>query len=678
MSAGKAALDRFAKWRSTPPAVSLQIVLLVFLGSLFIQRQGWLQFLEFRAYDSFIRLQTKAATSDPIVLIEMTEEDIHDPQLDWPVHDTTLAELFRKLEADGPAVIGFDIWRDLTVPKNGSDIHVLNDVLLTYSNILVIFTTGTQIGAPAVLKTNADRIAFNDNFLVDVEVDKTIPKVRRSALFSTSDTGQNFDAFPFAVATYYLKGKGIAPAPDPTDERGFLLGKARIRDLGSSDGPYVGAASDHFFQILLDFKCPEDFTRFSFVDVLTGKVPVGALKDKILIVGTNTKSVFDERVTPLHRDHRGMEVQAMVITQLLRMALDGEKPVRVLRDWQEDAWMLFWALVGGAVGYRVRSPWRFGPESMGCLVALAGIVWLAFSNGWWLPLAAPAMAYVPAALLVTSYNAYQQRSMRNVLMKLYSRHVSKEIAESIWENRESFLQGQRPLAQKLVVTVLFTDLKGFSTISERMEPARLYEWLNGYLGAMAQVIQEHGGVLKQFTGDGILALFGVPVPHTTTEAQAKDATAAVRCALALGRRLVELRRDWQAAGLPPVSMRAGLYTGEVAAGSVGSDDRFEYAVIGDVVNTASRLESYDKTLADPDLLPNRCRILIGAPTHDLLGGRFESREIGLLEVKGKANKVPVFQILDEKRESSSDEPNRSAPQVVSGTGPTASAESASR
>ncbi len=81
--------------------------------------------------------------------------------------------------------------------------------------------------------------------------------------------------------------------------------------------------------------------------------------------------------------------------------------------------------------------------------------------------------------------------------------------------------------------------------------------------------------------------------------------------------------------------------------------RSEYAVIGDVVNTAWRLESYDKTLADPDLLPNRCRILIGAPTHDLLDGKFESKEIGLLEVKGKANKVPVFWILDEKENAAS-------------------------
>jgi len=111
---------------------------------------------------------------------------------------------------------------------------------------------------------------------------------------------------------------------------------------------------------------------------------------------------------------------------------------------------------------------------------------------------------------------------------------------------------------------------------------------------------------------------------------------------------VELVAEWQDMNLPAVSMRAGIYTGEAAAGSIGSDDRFEYAVVGDVVNTAARLEAYDKSLADPDKEPLRCRILIGSPTHDLLDSSFSTREIGLLEVKGKVNKVPVFQVLGER------------------------------
>ena len=647
MSAGTRAVKWFFKWKSSPRIVSLLIVLFVFCCTLIVRHFGWLQFLEFQAYDFFLRHQPKAASSDPIVLVEMTEADIHSPSLDWPIYDDKLAELLRKLEADQPAVLGLDIWRDIPVPKNGVGIHEFNQVLQAHSNIVAIFTRGTRIGPPAILKSNLDRIAFNDNFIIDDKVESTIPKVRRSALFVNSPSGENFDAFPFRLATLYLQGKGIEPQPDPSDAKSFRLGKARFRPLQPDDGAYVGAATGEF-QILLDFKCPDHFTRYSVGDALSGKIPPGALRDKIVLVGINTQSVFDERVTPISRAQRGIELQTMTVNQLLRMALDGEKPLQFLNDWQEDAWVFLWCLVGGAIGYRVRSPWRFGPESLACLFAIGGIAWLAFSHGWWIPVAAPAVAYAPTALLVTSYIAFQQRSMRAVLMKLYSRHVSKEIAESIWANRESFLDGQRPLAQKLVVTVLFTDLKGFSTISEKMQPAQLYVWLNGYLGAMAQVIQNYGGVLKQFTGDGILALFGVPVPHTTRDQQASDATAAVKCALALGQRLVELRREWQEAGLPPVSMRAGIYTGEVAAGSVGSDDRFEYAVIGDVVNTASRLESYDKSLADPDLLPTRCRILVGAPTHDLLDAKFLSIEIGLLEVKGKANKVPVFHILGEK------------------------------
>src|SRR5262249_24465012 len=203
MSAGKTSASGLAKWKLAPLQVSSLIVLLVFLCIFFIQRQGWFQFLEFQTYDFFIRQQPKAASTGPIVLVEMTEADIHSPSLDWPIYDDKLAELLRILEADQPAVIGLDIWRDMPVPKsNVVGIAAFNQTLQTRSNIVAMFTLG-GIAPPEILKSNPDRVAFNDNLIVDYSIDHTIPKVRRSALFAQSKS-ESFDSLPFKLALVYL------------------------------------------------------------------------------------------------------------------------------------------------------------------------------------------------------------------------------------------------------------------------------------------------------------------------------------------------------------------------------------------------------------------------------------------------------------------------------------------
>src|SRR6266540_5550229 len=145
MSATTRAVKWLFKWKSSPRVVSLLIVLFVFCFTLIVRRFGWLQFLEFQAFDFFIRHQPKAATSDPIVLVEMTEADIHSPSLDWPIYDDKMAALLRNLEADQPAVIGLDIWRDNPVPKNGVGIQEFNQVLQAHSNIIAIFTRSNAL-----------------------------------------------------------------------------------------------------------------------------------------------------------------------------------------------------------------------------------------------------------------------------------------------------------------------------------------------------------------------------------------------------------------------------------------------------------------------------------------------------------------------------------------------------
>src|SRR5262249_38899511 len=153
---------------------------------------------------------------------------------------------------------------------------------------------------------------------------------------------------------------------------------------------------------------PEDFVRYSVSDVLAGKVPEGALREKIVLIGINAKSVFDERVTPLDPRHPGVEVQSLIILQLLRWALNGEKGLSYPSEWQEDVWLLVWCLLGGLVGFKVRSPWRFVAAILLSMLLLAWTAEKSFALDCWIPLATPALAFLPAAGLVTSYISFQE------------------------------------------------------------------------------------------------------------------------------------------------------------------------------------------------------------------------------------------------------------------------------
>jgi adenylate cyclase len=229
-------------------------------------------------------------------------------------------------------------------------------------------------------------------------------------------------------------------------------------------------------------------------------------------------------------------------------------------------------------------------------------------------------------------------------MQLFSKQVSPDIAEAIWEQREELLAGQRPRSQKLIATVLFTDLEGFSTTSEKMEPALLMDWLNEYMEGMATAVMAHQGVIEKYIGDSIMAVFGVPLARATQDEIRIDARNAVCCALAMGRKLIELNAHWRERGLPTCGMRIGIHTGALVAGSLGSVDRQEYTVIGDSVNTASRLESFDKQWVDPEMPGNPCRVLISDATHRLLGSEFQTLRVGTMTLKNKKEPVTIHRV----------------------------------
>jgi adenylate cyclase len=229
-------------------------------------------------------------------------------------------------------------------------------------------------------------------------------------------------------------------------------------------------------------------------------------------------------------------------------------------------------------------------------------------------------------------------------MQLFSRHVSKEIAEVIWEQRDHFMNNGRPRSQKMTVTVFFSDLKGFTTMSEKMDPQELIDWLNTYMEAMTRAIMDHGGVIDDYAGDGIKANFGVPLPRKNDDEVRMDAVNAISCAMAIEQELHRLNDVWNRKGRPAMGTRVGIFTGSVVTGLLGSSDRLKYTTVGDTVNVAARLESYDKEVGKDAV----CRILIGDTTLRYLDNRFRTESIGEVSLKGKEEKISVHRVLCEE------------------------------
>ncbi|MGO9611194.1 MAG: CHASE2 domain-containing protein [Verrucomicrobiia bacterium] len=604
---------------------------------------GMFQGAELRVYDTFLRWRAKNAPDDPrIVLIKITENDISNPKLgDWPLWDADLARLLEILEKQGPTAIGVDMYRNLPVPKNGSQLTRLNDVLLSNNNIICIWNPGDAqhhgIAPPPALKPYPERLGIN-SFTPDYQIDKI---VRRGLLYLYDGT-DSFPSLTLQLALLYSLSKGV-----PFETEGNLrLGTTVFRPFEKNDGAYVNANAGGY-QMLLDFKGPKNFQSYTLTEALTGQIPPGALRDKVVILGVTAEYAMDYFVTPIEYQHRGVEVHAQMLSQLLRAALEGNRPLEVWPDWKESIWVFVWCLLGTALGYSVRSPWKFVLLTSACLLALGACAWWSFRAGLWILSATPGTAFLVSAVVVVSYASYYEKTQRGSIMSLFSKHVSREVAETIWAQRDAFLEGGKLRAQEVTATVLFTDLKGYSSLSEQLGPSGVMDWLNEYMNANTRAVIDNGGVVHKYFGDSVMAVFGVPLIRTTEREIKQDAINAVRCALAMEKALLRLNKQWSEKGMQMGSMRVGIYTGPLMAGSLGSADRMEYAVVGDTVNTASRLESFDKDLADGESGNAYCRILIGETTYKLLDNQFHTKLVGILPLKGKAEKVTIYRVMRE-------------------------------
>ncbi|MBX3331607.1 MAG: adenylate/guanylate cyclase domain-containing protein [Nitrospira sp.] len=637
-------MQSILKTAYAPLAIGLVTGLVCGLVILGVRSTGLLQQLELNIYDWLLRSQPAATVGDSrITYITISEEDIR-RQGRWPITDETLARALRLLLDYQPRAIGVDLYRDIEVPPGHRELTAL---LPEHSQIVMISQLGGDAGArvppPPVLQ-GTPQVGFND-ILVDPD-----GLIRRALLFQ-DDGDEVAYAFALRLAMLYLAGDGVVPEQDPAVPEWIRLGRTTLRPFEGSDGGYVNA-DDAGYQILLDFRAAgQALDTFSLTDLLVGRVEGRSLKDRIVLIGVTAESVPDVFHIPVRYGVQasdqfpGVFMQGIITEQLLAAAIDGRNPVHVMSETEEIAWTLMWGMLAGACGGLARSIWRFSLIALGGLLVMTLSVITLFSVGWWVPEIPSAFTWVLTIVMVVASTLARERKDRTILMQLFSRHVSREVADKIWQERDQLFEGGRPRPQDLIGTVLFSDFKGYTATSEKMSPQALMDWLNSYLDAMTTIIMDHGGVIDDYAGDAIKADFGVPLRRETKEEVARDAVNAVTCALAMEQAMLRLNDEHARTGLPTVGMRIGIHTGPLVAGCLGSAQRMKYTTIGDTVNTAAHLENVGReAIAEPQ---NRrpCRILISESTARLLDNRFQVESIGEVSLKGKSQPLSAFRVV---------------------------------
>ncbi|NNN05476.1 MAG: adenylate/guanylate cyclase domain-containing protein, partial [Elusimicrobia bacterium] len=345
-------------------------------------------------------------------------------------------------------------------------------------------------------------------------------------------------------------------------------------------------------------------------------------KDKLVFVGMSAAGLLDNRPSPIASVFPGTEIVAAAADNLLNgdyLVPAGTAALLAL--------VLFGLLAGGAASGLAD---RAGAAPLILLVgsgALTAAACAAFRRGVVLDMVAPQLALWLGFAASSAYNYAVEGRRKRYIQGAFSRYLSPEIVARIAENPEMLALG----GERREVTVYFSDIEGFTTISEKLEPEALTRLMNRYLGEMTDTILASGGTLDKYIGDAIMAFWGAPVPS------ADHALAACRTALANQKRLVELAGEFARLGYPPVRARIGLNSGPAVIGNMGSALRFSYTALGDTVNLSSRLEGANKAYGS--------YILISEATRAGAGAAVETRELDFVMVKGKHQPIRVYELL---------------------------------
>lgn len=440
--------------------------------------------------------------------------------------------------------------------------------------------------------------------------------IRRYHLILAHD-GAIYPSLALAMARQYLLAEEMRIATTPVGAR-EAVDELRFAGLGvPTDGegavlvPYHGTAGS--------------FPYVSAADVLAGDIPAEQLSGRLVLVGTTAEGLYDLRSTPLQAVYPGVEVHANVLQGLL----DERFPARP--NWAEGANFALLLLIGLvlATALPLLRPLPLTLATLGAAgLLVAGNTFAWTQLHWVLPLAIPLMLVLGLGGLNMAHGYLFEARSRRELKRMFGQYVPPELVEDIADDPASAasLAGERR-----DMTVLFADIRGFTTLSEKLPPAEIKDLLNRYFTPMTRVIFEHRGTIDKYVGDQIMAFWGAP------QTDPDHARHAVAAALAMRAAARELAEALEADGLPRVEIGIGLNTGPMNVGNMGSAYRRSYTVLGDAVNVGARVEGLTRDYG--------VDIVVSESVRDRLAEIFLFRPLDWVQVKGRAAPVTVYEPL---------------------------------
>ncbi len=615
--AGPAASASAQRARLSPRAACLILGAAAALVLWALANRGLTEPLELKALDLLFRLRGPRPAESPVVLVAI---DLPSLQAlgPWPWPRDRHAQLLERLK--GARVVALDILFE--EPGDAAQDRRLAAAAKAAGNVVwaarFIIAREPRFVLERLAPPLEPLLEASPHFgYVDLfrDPDNTI---RRSAPVRI-DQGKVVRAFALKVVEQYT---GQSPL-EMTPQGMHLFLQRRKIPLDAENAfliNYLGPAGT--------------FPRFSYDRVLQGEVPAQTFRDKIVLVGLTSTSqgTTDHFHTPFFwmgpgtsELMPGVEIHANVIDTYLQA-----RPLERAGFFFQIVTLLSIGLGVGLIMGPLRPIWgALGSIGIG-LAFNAAAVALFIGRDIWLNLATP-LLLVPVAVGATAlYRFMGEERIKGVAARSLERYVSRDIAREI-------LQGGGDVAlggTRRRITVLFTDIRGFTALSERLRPEEVVDLLNRFFTRISTPIFRHEGTLDKFIGDAIMAFWGAPAEHQD------DATRAVRAGLEMLREAEALSQELEGRYGAKLQIGIGISTGDAVVGNIGSPERMGYTAIGDAVNIASRLQDLTKEYASP--------ILISHSTHDEAKYVFETERMGFVPVKGRTEPVGIYRVLGEK------------------------------